>query len=291
MTSPSPHLDLDALADALVGEGTPAQGDHLAGCGACAARLGELRAADAAVLARLDGLATPALPPDVAARLDTALAAQTPLPRAASVTALPARRSRGLPSWLPAAAAAVLVVGGAGAVLSQLGSGVGSDAETSAAGGGARPAAESAEGGTTELLLTASGADWADPQAPGTALPRVLGGQAEVLSFVEGSDSSARASAAAEEQDAPAAAAAPLPDQLSRLRTREGLDACLSSLLDGQDPGVQPLAVDYASHDGQPALAVVLPDPEPAWAAVYVVGADCSAADADLRVFLRAPLP
>jgi RNA polymerase sigma-70 factor (ECF subfamily) len=228
VSTPSPHLDLDALADALAGEGSPADAGHLAGCGACAARLGELRAADAVVLDRLAGLTHPPVPADVAARLDGALAAQDPLAqqppaqeRPASVTALPARRSRALPSWLPAAAAAVLVIGGAGAVVSQLGGSTsgGSDSSASSA-EGARPAAESAEGGTTEPLLTASGADWADPQAPGTALPRVLGGQAEVLSFVEGSDSSARASAAAEEQDAPAAAAAPLPDQLSRLRTR-----------------------------------------------------------------------
>jgi hypothetical protein len=298
VSTPSPHLDLDALADALAGEGSATDADHLAGCGDCAARLDELRAADAVVLDRLTGLARPPLPADVAARLDAALAAEEPLAQAQpappaqhhapSVTALPARRARALPSWLPAAAAAVLVIGGGGAVVSQLGgTSGGSESTASSAAGGA---AESAEGATAELLLTASGTDWADPQAPGTALPVVLGGQARRLSLDEGAPQ-AQAEAESEAQDAPAPAAAPLPDELARLRTREGLDACLSSLLAEQGPGVQPLAVDFAGYDGQPALAVVLPDPEPASAAVYVVGSDCSAADPDLLLFRRAPLP
>jgi hypothetical protein len=91
-----------------------------------------------------------------------------------------------------------------------------------------------------------------------------------------------------------AAPAQELPDgdqELARLRTAEGLDACLSALLAAEEPGTRPLAVDYARYDGQPALAVVLPDPDPAQAAVFVVGADCGAADADVLLFRRAPLP
>jgi len=138
----------------------------------------------------------------------------------------------------------------------------------------------------TVLALLGEPPRLADPEAPATALPLVLGGQARRLSLEERA-----APQSQQDADQPAAAAAPLPDELARLSTPEGLDACLSSLLAEQGAGVQPLAVDYARYDGQPALAVVLPDPEPASAAVYVVGSDCSAADPDLLLFRRAPLP
>ena len=314
MTTPSPHLDLDALADALAGEGTEADATHLAGCGDCAGRLGELRAADQAVGSRLGTLDPPALPPDVAARLDAALAGQQPLgrPRPASVTALPASRARrSAPGWLPAAAAAVLVFGGAGAAVTLAGSGLqgGSDDSSTAAAESAEGAAGAADTGASDLLLTASGEDWADPATPATALPRVLGGQLTSYQLDDaGRTRSSEAAAAAESQgDDPAvasedgdepqpASAAPdeLPDgdaELDRLRTTEGLEACLSSLLAEDPPYARPLAVDYARYDGRPALAVVLPDPDPTQAAVFVVGADCSAADPDLLLFRRAPLP
>lgn len=315
MTSPSPHLDLDALADALAGEGAPAERIHLAGCEACAGRLAELRAADAAVGSQLGSLGTPALPHDLATRLDRALAAQQPPApaRPASVTALPSRRTgrSGGARWLPAAAAAALVLGGAGFAVSQAGPDRGSDAASTAAGGSAEMAAPA----VPELLLTASGADWADPATPGTTLPQLLGGQAQAYRL---SDEQARSSAESGEQSTeqsaeqstddaatsdsqdadqsgPAGAPAPpLPDdqqELARLRTADGLDACLAALLPAQQPATRPIAVDYATYDGEPALAVVLPDPDPAQASIFVVGADCSAADPDVLLFRRAPLP
>lgn len=310
MTSPSAHLDLDALADALAGAGSEADASHLADCGSCAGRLGELRAADRSVLVELRALAAPALPPDVQERLDAALAAQEPLAptRAASVTALPTRRahrSGDRTGWLAAAAAAVIVLGGGAFALSQGGLDQGgADSSTSAAGGSAELAAPAVE----DLLLTASGADWADPATPGTTLPQVLGGQATAYQLTDETPLQARSSeesdeqAAAEsqgEQDADAGAAQPGPaaalpeadEELARLRTGEGLQACLSSLLTEEQLGTRPLAVDYATYGGEPALAVVLPDPDPARASIFVVGSDCSAADPDVLLFRRAPLP
>ncbi len=80
-------------------------------------------------------------------------------------------------------------------------------------------------------------------------------------------------------------------DGLAMLRTPEGLAACLSSLLPPDEPDLVPLAVDYATYAGQPALAVLLPDPDPAQVSVFVVGAGCSAEDDGTLFFLRAPRP
>jgi hypothetical protein len=132
----------------------------------------------------------------------------------------------------------------------------------------------------------------------------VLGGQAEAYRLAEqdartldtegGEDTAAAQSQDADQSKTAPAPAAALPEgdeELARLRTPAGLEACLSSLLVEEPPGTRPLAVDYATYDGQPALAVVLPDPDPGSASIFVVGSDCSAADADVLLFRRAPLP
>jgi hypothetical protein len=308
MTSPFPHPDVDALADLLAGEGSASDATHLAGCASCTEQLALLRDAEATVLGELRALGAPALPADVTARLDLVLAEQEPLapPRVAPVTALP-ERQRARPTrtagWLPAAAAAVLVLGGAGFAAVQLGGGSDAEQASTAAGGSAELAAPA----VSDLRLTASGADWAEPDAAVTSLAEVLNGEAMTYRLSgEGAadeESTARGSddgsdtAETQDQDQDqdqSSLAAPLPsgeDALSRLRTPEGLDACLSSLLEAEGPGARPLAVDYAGYDGEPALAVVLPDPDPAQASIFVVGADCTAADPDVLHFRRAPLP
>ena len=299
MSEPTPaHLDLDALADVAAGE-SDATG-HLAGCPSCTSRLGELTAAEQRVSAALGGLAPPALPDDVATRLTAALAAEPPLSvdpssRAASVTALPppapGRR------WLPAAAAAAVLMVSAGALgLAFLPEGGGDEASIAAgAGGPALPASE-------------SGTDYADEAAVARALPAVLGGTADAAdlslesggnrsrSFSEGgtsagdSEMSAESSTDGTVMDGPAPAAAAVPD-LARLRTPEGLADCLRALLPPEEPDLQPLALDYAQYEGQPALAVLLPDPDPEKVAVFVVGAGCTQSDENLLQFLRLDAP
>lgn len=285
MTSPSPHLDLDALADALAGEGDEVGAAHLAGCGSCASRLDELVAAQVRVVAVLGALPPPAVPADLAGRLDAALAAEAPMrpaPRGASavgasVTALPTARGPRRRSWLPAAAAVVVLASGAGLGLALLGDGLGgSDADTASTTAGAL-AEDDAAG--VDLLLTASGTDWADPAAGTTALPRVLSGAADRF-LLQGP---------APASDAESGVAS--VDELEVLRTPEGLAACLSAVLPPDEPDLVPLAVDYASYAGEPALAVVLPDPDPTQVSVFVVGAGCSAAGDQTLFFLRAPRP
>lgn len=311
------HLDLDALADALAGEGE--DGGHLERCASCASRLAELAAADARVSAVLAALPAPPVPAGLAERLSAALVAEAPLvtPRVgsesseagsgglgsggvgSSVTALPARRARR--NWLPAAAAAVLVVSGAGLGYSLLeggGSG-GNDSLTAAAGDSA------AESAAESLVLNASGTDYADPAAVDGALRRVLDGTAGDLTFAREAGPDAAASSedsdagefTSESQNEDSAATEPAPatalaaDGLARLRTTDGLADCLTALLPPDEPDVRPLALDYALYEGQPALAVLLPDPDPAKIALYVVGAGCTQDNDSLLQFLRVDSP
>ena len=285
-SEPPPHLDLDALADVVADEAGPGHAAHLADCASCTSRLRELRAADAGVLAALSALPAPAVPADLADRLSAAFAAEQPPVRtaepppvhAASVTALPAAGGARRRSWLPAAAAAVLLVSGAGLGFSLLQGGAdeqNADTASSAAG---------AESGAADLgiPLSASGADWSAADVASTVLPQVLSGQAPPVEL----DEQSSASGDTDDDVSPLAA-----DGLAALRTPDGLSACLQSLLPPDEPDLVPLAVDYASYAGQPALAVVLPDPDPTQVSVFVVGADCSAEDDRTLFFLRAPRP
>ncbi len=310
------HLDLDALADALAGEGE--DGGHLERCASCASRLAELAAADARVSAVLAALPAPPVPAGLAERLSAALVAEAPLATphtgsessgtgsgvtgsgvtGSSVTALPARRARR--NWLPAAAAAVLVVSGAGLGYSLLDGAVsgGNDSLTAAGDSAAESAAKS-------LVLNASGTDYADPAAVDGALPRVLDGTAGdgTIAQEAGPDAAARSEdsdagqTTSESQNDDSVATEPAPatalaaDGLARLRTTDGLADCLTALLPPDEPDVRPLALDYALYQGQPALAVLLPDPDPAKIALYVVGAGCTQANDSLLQFLRVDSP
>ena len=280
------HLDLDALADTLAGEGDAAASAHLASCSSCASRLRELEAAEQRVVAVLSTLPPPTVPADLADRLTAALAAEAPLDptvatSGASVTALPARETSRRRTWLPAAAAAVLLASGAGIGWSMLSGGTGSD---------------DADTAGRELLASESGADYADPASLAASLPAVLAGDAGAARFTDSRSSDAAGAAGTTSEDAATTAEAPeaatlsAPDPLDRLRTADGLAACLAGL---QDDGaaVEPLALDYASYAGAPALAVLLPDPDPAKVAVFVVGAECAQADPQLLHYVRVDRP
>jgi hypothetical protein len=284
---PAAHLDLDALADVLADQATPEHTAHLRGCASCTSRLAELEAAEARVVTVLATLPPPAVPDDLADRLTAALAAETPLrPARASVTALPAVAQRHR-TWLPAAAAAVLLVSGAGLGWSLLSSTGGSD--TSDTAGSTGP----------EVVVAASGTDYADPAAVAAALPRVLTSD-EVRTYAGGNGGSAARSnedsALAEAQpDAEAqgpAATMLIADPLERLRTPDGLASCLAGLQATPDEApIEPLAVDFATYEGAPALAVVLLDPDPDKLSVFVVGPQCAQADAQLLHFVRVDRP
>ena len=307
------HLDLDALADTLAGERP--DDPHLATCGPCRARLAELAAADTAVLASLGALADPPEPDGLAERLRRALAdearADAVAPDSGRVVALRTQRSpsgsrkrsaQGLRrrsaqgAWQQplAACLALVLAGGVGWALVQGGS---SGTDTSTAAGGT---AESSDGGGSEqlaagVLRTRTGTDWADDAAGRAALPQVLAAQdAGALGGAAPADPSGPPAAApgddaASRSDADADADSPGPDSptsdttvgaadpLARLRDPVALAACLAAVT--AQAGAQPLAVDEGTVRGAPALAVLLPDADPLFVQVHVVGPACSAAD------------
>lgn len=272
MTEPSPHLDLDGLADHLAGETSP----HVASCEGCSARLAELEAAEREVVASLRALPPVPVPEDVAARLSAAFAAERPLAASTTVTPIasaPSRRDRR--TWAPGIAAALLLAFGGLAGYAVISGSSGSD--DSATDAAAAPASGSAEA-RLAFPTVASGLDYADAPAVASGLPSVLSGSA--------------GNAPTAALDAPPnPAGAVQADPLARLRDPAALADCLSALLDPSKPDELPLALDYAAYQGNPALAVVLPDADPAKVSVFVVGPDCSRADDDLQFFTRLDRP
>jgi len=279
------HLDHDALVDVLAGERP--DDPHLRACPRCRQRLAELQAAEVEVVANLARLPDPVLPEGLAERLEAAMRAEAPLERVggrgspggartASVTTLPQRRR----SWLPAAAAAVALVLAGGLAWPALQSGPGDDtAESTAAGDVGEQAAGggAAESAGLAAVRNDSGTDYADEAQRTAALPQVLAGTARGRDVPGAGDA---------EADGPAAMATAAAS-LERLRDPALLQDCLSAL---QAPE-QPLALDYARFGEEPALAVVLPDPDPERLSLYVVGAGCSAADERLLLYARPDRP
>ena len=284
----SEHLDLDGLADVLAGEPAPA---HLGTCAACTAALDELRAADSQVRTALRELPEPTLPDGLADRLDAALAREADGAGAstASVTTLPAARPASRARWLPAAAAAVLLLGGAAFGVAQLtGSDSGSD---STAGSAAAPA--------PTTVRNSTGTDYTGRSDLAAAVPRLLAGTAANGTTALGAPAPQRAAgtkASAEAGSGSAAdssvggpAAAMAADPLAALRSDAGLADCLAALLPPEDPSVRPLALDYGAFRGQPALVVLLPTRNASKLDVFVVGAGCSRADGSVLFYASVP--
>lgn len=275
----SEHLDLDALADVLAGE---LSSPHLDGCADCQARLSELSDAMSSVTAALAALPEPVVPPDLVAHIDSALARERralEAPTAATVTPLATRRS-GSARWLlgggSIAAAAALVFGG---IL--LFRGDSPDRSTTA----------SVQ--TASIARNATGAEYArDGRLLAAELPKLLKGNAPAVATPGAAAAPAAPSGGAEEAQTRTldSGTALTADPMALLRTPAGLAACLASLSDPADPGI-PLALDYASFEGQPALVVVLPTSTDDKVDVFVVGAMCSQADSKVLFFTRLTKP
>ena len=201
--------------------------------------------------------------------------------REATVVPLDDRRRRR--AWVPAAAAGLVLAAGGLIGYAVVTGGQGSVDTSTAAPGAADEAAES--GGRAGFPTAASGLDYADAAAVTAALPTVLDGTADAGRLV-----------AAPPPAAPDPAAAQPPagstvDPLARLRDPVALADCLASILDPANPAEQPLALDYATYQGRPALAVFLPDPDPGRLSVFLVGPACSRADGDVQFFTRVVRP
>jgi hypothetical protein len=263
------HLDDDQLADLDEGllqrDAAVAARSHLERCARCRARQGDLSALRAD-LADLAGLARQPLPDDVAARLDTALAAEAGSDaRPSSVTVVPSlpqqqRRDRSRWGSGLVQAAAVLVVllalGGVGYSLITSGGGNGVSTAGSAASDSAGKAGErgSATGGTPTVVR--SGRDYTATTL-GSALTAVI----------------ARRPAAAANGDSPPSAAGSSPETGSALLSSPAaLDACVAGL----GYTTPALGVDLATFQGKPAAVVVVPtEDDPTHVDVYAVAPSC----------------
>lgn len=269
------HLSPDHLADLAEGlldaRETLAARGHLVGCAQCSAR--QKRLGEVSRLLADHGDAG-ALPPEVAARLDDALAAE------ATTTGTPGRvpvRSPFGMRVLQAAAAVVLLLAGVGVGVSALqGGGSESSEQTTAGDAGGGAAAERAGGFT----VTASGRNWSSDTVV-EAVPQLVAGSfpaAESAPTAEGGS-----------EDSGAAAPQLLSEDLSRLTGGPPLADCVTALADGP---ATPLAVDLASWQGNPAAVIVLPTPDdPTTVDTWVVGPACSQADAQVLHFARVARP
>lgn len=309
----STHVDLDGLADLLVGEGSDRHVDHLSGCATCSAALVALDDAQTPVRVALTGLPDPELPPGFHDRLDAALrsagvpdAAPAPvvLPPVpgwlepdeersrpgARVVPLQPRRPRTPSPWLLRGAAAALGLGalvGGGALLAQ-GSGGTEDSATTAAAGGAGAEVATRAPSSTGLDYAAG------PDRLAKALPVLLRGGvtsdrpgqlAPDMAKAVGEGPSSQGSSGMQPLGASPSTGG---DPLARLREAEALRDCLSALPSGPRT---PLALDYAAYAGRPALAAVLPTEDPERVELAVVGAGCSRQDPQLLSSTRLPRP
>ncbi|HVE74373.1 MAG TPA: hypothetical protein VNA30_04685 [Mycobacteriales bacterium] len=291
MRSEDGHASLDDLADHLAGEG--AHGTHLSACAGCRATLDELAAAAAAVQRGLRDLPAPAMPADVSARLDGAFAAEESLGNGASVTTLPATAagsSARRTSWLAAAAGVAVLAAGVGTL--SLTRDRGTDAGSAAA-----SIARSSTGNNyarDRRLLTASLPGLLAGDAVAAAADRVAGAAPPAAAMpapaAGGTGQSARNSADAAKPAAALEMYAAV-DPLARLREPAGLASCLSAILPPEQPDLRPLALDYATFEGKPALVVVLPATVPEKVDVFVVAASCAAGNDATLFFTRLDRP
>jgi hypothetical protein len=274
------HLPAEDLADVDAVAAHP----HLADCERCRAEWEQQRA----VRDLLRGLPDPgALPPEVAADLDHALARLTPDDVLAPDDAVPdqdgtptagatvvplassTRRDLGdrLRPWL-AAAAAVVVLGGGGAALVAHPWSSGGDAATSAGSSADSSAGAHEESARRDASSTvvSTGTDYRRDGFADQVRSHLLAGQD--LSSV------------------PTPLALASGDQAgTRLAAPQGLSSCLAAL--GVDPA-QVTAVDLARFEGEQAAVIVL-RAEGGGEDVWVVGRGCRQGDDQTRFFERLP--
>ncbi len=282
------HLDLDALADLLVGEGNPRDVEHLRSCTTCARQLTDLEAAQAPVDASLAALPPLAVPAPLAAQLTAGDAATgrtagsnvLPLAPARRATGARRREPRGRPPWRAVtgiAAAIVLVSGGAALLIRSDHHLSASSAKSSGASLARAPEVRRLATGTSYTAATLA------IELPSLLVPAQAGS-------VQSGPGPASSRATSQAGAGATPAAGTVPAELAPLQGTSALAACLSALTPADQPGL-PLAVDYARYGGKPALVVVLPSARPGKLDVYVVGPNCTATDADVIYFTRLAQP
>jgi hypothetical protein len=268
------HVDLDTLSDLEEGlAGTQvevAARTHLDSCHECRERLSRLRT----TRALLTALPAEQMPEQVREQVDAALARAAESP---SRTVVPlARRARAWNSpavaGAAAAAAVVVLVGAlvAGNVIHR-----GSSSSTTNA-----PSAASAGGNAAAPVQTkewSTGANYSAANIP-TLVPRLVQGTPPALSGTTASPTDGL-SASSGKQAVASPRSGFTQDELRA--SPAALQACATALADGVP--TTPVAVDFASFAGKPAVILVLPTPShPALLDVWVVRSTCSASSLDI---------
>ena len=274
------HLDLDRLADLEEGLLTPdeeaAAQTHLGECADCRA----LRAQLAGTRSLLASLPPEQMPATVSARIDASLSA---LP---STTIVPlSSRRRG---WRAHPTAAGL---GAAAAVAAL-------VAALVVGRTSSHDSSSTAGGSAETLGQAGATRSSIPLPPSTVtgtkytvrnlhrtVPTLLAPTAALaIAPKAGTSPAPQASTGA------STAAAGPPAALNRLFTTPGaLEACVRAIEGG--PAAQPLAIDFATFQGAPAVLVVLPGLEPGKVDAWFVGPNCTSTDVNLLRYRSLPAP
>lgn len=270
------HVDLDTLSDLEEGlAGTQvevAARTHLDSCDECRERLSRLRT----TRALLTALPAEQMPEQVREQVDAALARAAEEP---SRTVVPlARRGRAWNSpavaGAAAAAAVVVLVGAlvAGNVIHRgRSSGTTNTPSAASAGGNATATAP------VQTKEWSTGANYSAANLP-TLVPRLLQGTPPALSGTTASPTDGL-SASSGKQAVASPRSGFTQDQLRA--SPAALQACATALADGVP--TTPVAVDFASFAGKPAVILVLPTPShPALLDVWVVRSTCSASSLDV---------
>ncbi|MBC6456477.1 anti-sigma factor family protein [Actinomadura sp. HBU206391] len=259
------HLDYETLADLAEGilddDHAASATEHLADCDECRERSAEL--ADVSRL--LAESPVPPMPAKLAARIDAAIAAESV--STATVASLQARRGRMHLRMLSAAAAAIVVVGGAVAV-----GRTAMDSPSTPSDVNARVPVHQERTDRSEGTSS--------PEAPGVAsvAPKTAPlSSAKYRVTRTGTDY----------RDT--TVGSQITDMLRRgdlpvTQPTEQLSACVDRIAGGR----QPLLVDVADYDGEPATVIVLPTQNRSDLDVWVVGSKCSTKASDVLMRTRA---
>lgn len=269
------HLDLDTLADLDEGLAEPAVAAaheaHLTQCRACREQLARLRS----TRVLLGSLPPEPMPAAVAERIDALLggaaAASTVMPLT------PARRP-----WRSHPTAAGLgVAAAAAALIAAIVVGTTRNSDNSG-----KPGTQAGASPPTARLLTlpitVSGRHYTTANLSRLA-PQLVAGAATATPTP--------AAGAAGPSTVAGAQAAAVPPTLARLHDSPSALAGCVAALEKDGPTQIPLAVDFAYFAGRPAVVVVLPGLRSGFIDTWIVGANCSASDADLLNYTSLPAP
>ena len=299
--SPTGHPETDQLADfsaeVLRSDEAAAIEAHVGSCAWCQRRLDSFEE----VRAALTSQPSPAMPADVAARIDATLR-ETPMPEAAAAqparqqpTTEPAasrlrpwrgRSGTGLATLAAAASVALLISGVvAGALHLHNRSDSGNATTASGAAGGAAGGATSESALPRSYTTRHSGTNYTTDNLA-AAVPGLIGApSAGTASGAAAGPTTGTATggtgSTADSAPAPRAAPAQAASDsaaLQRLTQPPALFECIAGLTERPRNAVVPLAVDFARFQGKPAAVIVLPSPNhPGSVEAWVVGPGCGA--------------